>query len=101
MLPFVAEGKSSFLPPNSLEDLVGAYGESKRQSLKRNSAKEFVEFYPKKGRMESQQIKKPKLNGTVSKNDHNERDSPAGSANLVKSEEFEAVFPDSNVRNSL
>ena len=80
MLPIVAEGKSSSLPPNSLEDLVGAYGESKRQSLKRNSAKEFVEFYPmtQKGRLESQQEKKPMLNGTVSKNDHNKRDSPDG-----------------------
>ena len=97
-LPSVAEMKSSSLPPNSLEDLVG--NESKRHSSKRNSAKELVEFDPttRKGRMESQRKKKPKLNGTVSKNDDNERDSPdggakgaesAGSASLVKSKEFE------------
>ena len=100
VLPIVAEGKSSSLPPNSLEDLVEAYSESKRPSSKRNSAKEFVEFDPttRKGRMESQRKKKPKLNGTVSKNDDNERDSPdgdakgaesAGSASPVKSKEFE------------
>ena len=67
--------KSSSLPPNNLEDLVGS--ESKRQSSKRNSAKELVEFdlTTRKGRMESHRKKKPKLNGTVSKND-NKRDSP-------------------------
>ena len=97
-LPSLAEMKSSSLPPNSLEDLAGS--ESKRQSSKRNSAKELVEFDPttRKGRMESQRKKKPKLNGTVSKNDDNERDSPdggakgaesAGSASPVKSKEFE------------
>ena len=46
----------------------------------------------------SQRKKKPKLNGTVGKNDDNERDSPdgdakgvesAGSASPVKSKEFE------------
>ena len=50
--------------------------------------------------MESQRKKKPKLNGTVNKNDDNERDSPdggakgaesAGSASPVKSKEFEVL----------
>ena len=52
----------------------------------------------RKVRMESKRKKKSKLNGIVSKNDDNERDSPdggakgaesAGSASPVKSKEFE------------
>ena len=61
---------------------MGAYSESKQQSSTQNSAKEFVEYDPatRKGRMESQRKKKPKLNRTVSKNDDSERDSPDGDA---------------------
>ena len=54
----------------------------------------------RKGRMESQRKKKPKLNRTVNNNDDNERNSPdgdakgvesAGSASPAKSKEFEVL----------
>lgn len=100
--------KPSSLPAHSLENLAHSVpqNETKRQSMKRNSAKELVEIdtTTKKVRMESQR-KKRKPNGIANNNCNNnyldrDRDSadggvngvePAGSASPVKSKlaEFE------------
>ena len=79
--------KPSSLPSHSLEDLAGSMprNETKRQSTKRDSAKEFVEIdtRTKTVRMESQRKRKP--NGIANNNCNNnyldnDGDSPDGSA---------------------